>query len=133
MGKYNSTSGHLTEGMRIALCQQKHRRLALTQGKLKEWLWTTHGICVTQATISLTLKCSDELLAMAADTSVPPPRLALRTRQVVQYLQMEFALKRWFLEQQDKVNLNGDMLHAKAARFLQELHPDAPKMAFSQG
>jgi len=46
---------------------------------------------------------------------------------------MELALKRWFLEQQDKVNLNGDMLHAKAARFLQELHPDAPEMAFSQG
>jgi len=25
------------------------------------------------------------------------------------------------------------MLRAKAARFLQELHPDAPEMAFSQG
>jgi hypothetical protein len=46
---------------------------------------------------------------------------------------MELALKRWFLEQQDKVNLNGDMLRAKAAHFLQELHPDAPEMAFSQG
>jgi hypothetical protein len=31
---------------------------------------------------------------------------------------MELALKRWFFEQQDKVNLNGDMLRAKAARFL---------------
>ncbi len=72
MGKYNNTPGHLTEGMRIALCQQKRRRPALTQGKLKEWLWTMHGVCVTQATISLTLKRSDELLAMAADTSVPP-------------------------------------------------------------
>jgi hypothetical protein len=39
---------------------------------------------------------------------------------------VDYALKRWFLEQQDKVNLNRDMLHAKAARFLQELHPDAP-------
>jgi hypothetical protein len=84
MGKYNSTPGHLTEGMRIALCQQKHCRPALMQGELKEWLWTMHGVCVTQATISLTLKRSDELLAMAADTSVPPPRLALRTHQVVQ-------------------------------------------------
>jgi hypothetical protein len=46
---------------------------------------------------------------------------------------MELALKRWFLEQHDKVNLNGDMLHAKVARFLQELHHDAPEMAFSQG
>jgi len=46
---------------------------------------------------------------------------------------MELALKCWFLEQQDKVNLNGDMLHAKAARFLEELHHDAPEMAFSQG
>ncbi len=71
-----------------------------------------HGVCVTQATISLTLKRSDELLAMVADTSVLPSRLALRTRQVVQYPQMELALKRWFLEQQDKVNLNGDMLRA---------------------
>jgi len=133
MGKYNNTLGQLTEGMCITLCQQKHRRPALTQGELKEWLWTMHGICVTQATISLTLKRSDELLAMAADTSVPPLQLALRTRQAVQYPQMELALKRWFLEQQDKVNLNGDMLRAKAARFLQELHPDAPKMAFSQG
>jgi hypothetical protein len=44
-----------------------------------------------------------------------------------------FALKRWFLEQQNKVNLNGDMLRAKAACFLQELHSDAPEMAFSQG
>jgi hypothetical protein len=25
------------------------------------------------------------------------------------------------------------MLHVKAARFLQELHPDAPEMAFSEG
>jgi hypothetical protein len=46
---------------------------------------------------------------------------------------MELALKRWFLEQQDKVNLNRDMLRAKAAHFLQKLHLDAPKMAFSQG
>jgi hypothetical protein len=46
---------------------------------------------------------------------------------------MELALKRWFLEQQDKVNLNGDMLRAKATRFLQELHPDAPEMVLSQG
>jgi hypothetical protein len=98
--------------MRIALCQQKRRRPALTQGELKEWLWIMHGVCVTQATISLTLKRSDELLAMVADTSVLPSRLALRTRQVVQYPQMELALKRWFLEQQDKVNLNGDMLRA---------------------
>ncbi len=70
---------------------------------------------------------------MAADTSVPPPWLALHTRQVVEYPQMELALKRWFLEQQDKVNLNEDMLRAKAARFLQELHPNAPEMASSQG
>jgi hypothetical protein len=61
-------------------------------------MWTTHGVCVTQATINLTMKRSDELMAMAVDTSVSPPRLALRTRQVVQYPQMEFALKRWFLE-----------------------------------
>jgi len=58
-----------------------------------------HGVCVTQATISITLKRSDELLAMAANTSVSPPRLTLRTCQVVQYPQMEFAIKRWFLEQ----------------------------------
>ncbi|CAK9859927.1 unnamed protein product [Sphagnum jensenii] len=86
MGKYNSTPGHLTEGMCIALCQQKRRHPALTQGELKEWRWTTHGICITQATISLTLKRSDELLAMAVDTSVPPLRLALCTRQAMQYL-----------------------------------------------
>jgi arginine repressor len=98
MGKYNSTPRHITEGMCIALCQQKRRRPALTQGELKEWLWTMHGVCVTQATISLTLKRSDELLAMAVDTSVPPPRLALRTHQAVQYMQMELTLKRWFLE-----------------------------------
>jgi hypothetical protein len=103
------------------------------QGELKEWLWTTHGVCVTQATISLTLKRSDELLAMVADTSVLPLRLALRTRQAVQYSQMELAFKLWFLKQQDKVNLNGDMLHAKAACFLQELHLDVPEMVFSQG
>jgi hypothetical protein len=133
MGKYNSTPGHLTEGMRIALCQQKRCCSTLMQGELKEWLWTTHGVCVTQATINLTLKRSDELLVMAADTSVPPPRLALHTCQAVQYPHMEIAFKRWFLEQQDKVNLNGDMLRAKAARFLQELHPDALEMAFSQG
>jgi len=46
---------------------------------------------------------------------------------------MELTLKRWFLEQHDKVNLNGDMLRTKVARFLQELHLDAPEMAFSQG
>jgi hypothetical protein len=119
--------------MRIALCQKKSRHPALTQGELKEWLWTMHGVCVTQATISLTLKCSDELLAMAVDTSVPPPQLALRTRQVVQYPQMELALKHWFLEQQAKVNLKGDVLRVKATHFLQELHPNAPKMVFSQG
>jgi hypothetical protein len=35
---------------------------------------------------------------------------------------MELALKHWFLEQ-----------HVKVACFLQELHPDALEMAFSQG
>jgi hypothetical protein len=83
MGKYNSTLGHLTEEMRITLCQQKRRRPALMQGELKEWLWTTHGVCVTQATISFTLKCSDELLVMAVDTNVPPLQLALRSCQAM--------------------------------------------------
>jgi hypothetical protein len=64
------------------------------------------------------LKRNDELLAMAADTNVSPLRLALRTRQVVHYSQMELVLKCWFLEQHDKVNLNGDMLRAKATHFM---------------
>jgi hypothetical protein len=36
---------------------------------------------------------------MAADTSVLPLQLALRTRQAVQYPQMELVLKCWFFEQ----------------------------------
>jgi len=43
MGKYNSTLGHLTEGMRIALCQQKRCHPTLTQGELKEWMWIMHA------------------------------------------------------------------------------------------
>jgi hypothetical protein len=133
MGKYNNTPGHLTKGMCIAVCQQKHHHPALTQGELKEWLWTTHGVCVTQATISLTLKCSDELLAMATDTSVPPPATCTTYPSNCAVLVDGVCAQTLFLEQQDKVNLNGDMLRTKAARFLQEFHPDAPEMAFSQG
>jgi hypothetical protein len=74
MGKYNSTPGHLTEGMRIALCEQKRHHLALTQGELKEWLWTTHGVCVTQATISLTLKRSDGMVSDGGGHQCLTPR-----------------------------------------------------------
>jgi hypothetical protein len=68
----------MTNEVRIALCEHKKKHPSLTQADLITWLQETHNIFVSQGTISLTLKCSIEILAKKEDVN----RAAKRQRTV---------------------------------------------------
>ncbi|KAI1001686.1 hypothetical protein K3495_g6512 [Podosphaera aphanis] len=46
---------------------------------------------------------------------------------------MEIALHTWFIAHQGRVNMSGELLQVKGAKFLKELYPDAPSFEFSNG
>ena len=54
----------------IVLCKHKHDHPQLTQNDLILWLENSHKVKVSQATISSTLKRTDEFLNQPADTNV---------------------------------------------------------------
>jgi hypothetical protein len=59
------------------------------------WLQETHNVSVSQGTISLTFKCSAEILAKKEDVN-----RAAKRQWTVKYPLMETALYRWFLKYQ---------------------------------
>jgi len=118
----------MTNEVQIALCEHKKKHPSFTQADLITWLQETHNVSVSQGTISLTLKCSIEILAKKADVN----RVAKRQR-IVKYPLMETTLYRWFLTYQDQVNMSSDLTKEKAAYFLAKLYPGHGAFEFSNG
>jgi hypothetical protein len=59
----------MTNEVQIALCEHKKKHPSFTQADLITWLQETDNVSVSQGTISLTLKCSIEILAKKADVN----------------------------------------------------------------
>jgi len=119
---------HLTESLRIALCQYKRDNPALSQRALVKWLEEIHQVTVTQATISNTLQRSAELLAREEIVNGNT-----KTRRPVMYQDVDEALAQWVEVYQANINISREMIRLKAAQFLERLHLDAPKFEFSNG
>ncbi len=119
----------MTDSMRIALCQQREKEPKWTQKQLKEWVETTYGFPISQATVSNTLKRARDLIA--ADNTLSNTQV--KRHQNVLYPLMEKALHTWFIAHQGRVNMSGELLQVKGAKFLKELYPDAPSFEFSNG
>ena len=124
-----SSGWSLTDELRIATCRQKQSRPATTQAGLVKWLAETHGIKVTQATDSNTLKRSNELLRLD-DTS---DNLIVKRHRSVAFPLLEAALYQWTTECENQVNMSGDLIKEKATEFFPRLYPDASAIEFSNG
>ncbi|KAM6583435.1 hypothetical protein CsatB_010437 [Cannabis sativa] len=119
---------HLTESIRVKLCRTKKSNPTWSQKDLAEWLEKTHGLKVTQATISKTLKRSSDLLQ--EDVLINPNA---KHPKIVKYPAMESALYEWFVCYQEHVNMSGDLLKEKGNFFLKKLYPEATSFVFSNG
>jgi len=128
MASKRSTNTNMTNEVRIAFCEHKKKHPSLTQAYLITWLQETHNVSVSQGTISLTLKCSAEILAKKEDVNQ-----TAKWQRTVKYPLMETALYRWFLTYQDQVNMSGDLTKEKASYFLAELYPGHGAFEFSNG
>ena len=89
----------------------------------------THGIKVTQATVSNTLKRSNELLRLD-DTS---ENLTVKRHRSVAFPLLEAALYQLITECENQVNMSGNLIKEKATEFFPRLYPDAPAIEFSDG
>jgi hypothetical protein len=118
----------MTNEVRIAFCEHKKKHPSLTQADLITWLQDTHNVSVSQGTISLTLKCSAEILAKKEDVN-----RATKRQRTVKYPLMETALYQWFLTYQDQVNMSDDLTKEKVTYFLTELYPGHEAFEFSNG
>ncbi|OAE35393.1 hypothetical protein AXG93_2587s1080 [Marchantia polymorpha subsp. ruderalis] len=101
----------------------------ITQRGLVKWLEEEHKVQVTQATVSMTLTRSAELL----DGCTEMKNVNQKTRRPVMYPDMEKALVEWIQEYQLVVNVSRDMICQKGKKMLKRLHPSAPPFNFSPG
>ena len=94
-----------------------------------KWLAETHGIKVTQATVSNTLKRSNELLRLDDSSE----NLTVKRHRSVAFPLLEAALYQWITECENQVNMSGDLIKEKATEVFPRLYPDAPAIEFSNG
>ncbi|XP_031280361.1 CENP-B homolog protein 2-like [Pistacia vera] len=123
-----NTRTQLTESIRVELCKMKESNPSWKQKDLVKWLEDTHGLKVSQATISKTLKRSVDLLQ---EEGLLNPNT--KHSKMVKYLAMESALYECFVCHQEHVNMNGESLKEKGNIFLRKLYPEATSFGFSNG
>lgn len=107
---------HLIENIRVEFCKIKESNPNWKQTDLVKWLEETHGLTVSQAAISKTLKRSVNLLK----EEVPLNSNAKRSKSV-KYPAMESVLYEWFVGHQEHVNVSGELLKEKGNIFLRQL------------
>ncbi|XP_031277424.1 CENP-B homolog protein 2-like [Pistacia vera] len=98
------------------------------QKDLVKWLEDTHGLKVSEAAISKTLKRSTDLLQ---EEGLLNPNT--KHSKMVKYPAMESALYEWFVCHQEHVNMNGELLKENGNIFLRKLYPEATSFGFSNG
>ncbi len=126
IGTFHTT---MTDKVRVALCQYKRNNPQLSQKDLIKWLEDNHNIKVSQATISTTLKRSAEILAKSDNET----NLNAKHQRTVRYLEMEFALVKWFRANQEWANVSGELVRESATKILDRLYPGHEPFEFSSG
>jgi hypothetical protein len=119
----------MTDKVRVTLCQYKRDNLQLSQKDLIKWLEDNHSIKVSQATISTTLKRSAEILAKSDNGT----NLNAKRQRTVMYLEMEFAMVKWFRANQERANVSGELVRESVTKILDRLYPGHEPFEFSSG
>ncbi len=125
-GTFHTT---MTDKVRVTLCQYKRDNLQLSQKDLIKWLEDNHSIKVSQATISTTLKRSAEILAKSDNGT----NLNAKRQRTVMYLEMEFAMVKWFRANQERANVSGELVRESVTKILDRLYPGHEPFEFSSG
>lgn len=116
----------IPEKIRAELYKKKDLHPSWKQKDFMKWLKETHGLEVSQSTISKTFK-----KAVDREKDVPNPD-TIRIKSV-KYPLMESALYEWFVCNQEHVNISGELLKEKGNIFLKQLYPEATSFEFSNG
>jgi hypothetical protein len=125
-GTFHTT---MTDKVCVVLCHYKRDNLKLSQKDLIKWLEDNHNIKVSQATISTTLKRSAEILAKSDNET----NLNAKRQRTVKYSEMESALVKWFRANQERANVNGELVRESAMKILDRLYPRHEPFKFSSG
>jgi len=96
---------------------------------LIKWLEDNHSIKVSEATIFTTLKRSAKILAKSDNET----NLNAKRQWIVRYLEMEFALVKWFQANQERANVSGELVRESATKILDRLYPGHEPFEFSSG
>jgi len=75
------------------------------------------------------LKWSAEILAKSDNDT----NLNAKRQQTVRYLEMESALVKWFRANQERANVNGELVKKSATKILDRLYPGHEPFEFSSG
>jgi hypothetical protein len=59
--------------------------------------------------------------------------LSSKRQKTLKFPVMEVALAKWFLANQEHVNLSRDLIHESAMKIIDRLYPDHPSFEFSNG
>jgi hypothetical protein len=119
----------MMDKLRVALCQYKRNNPQLSQKDLIKWLEDNHSIKVSQATISTTLKRSAKILAKSDNET----NLNAKRQRTIRYQEMESALVKWFQANQERANVNGELVRKCATKILDRLYPGHEPFEFSNG
>ncbi len=125
-GTFHTT---MTDKVHVALYQYKRDNPQLSQKDLIKWLEDNHSIKVSQATISTRLKWSVEILAKSDNET----NLNAKHQQTIRYAEMESALVKWFQANQERANVNGELVRESAMKILDQLYPRHEPFEFSSG
>jgi hypothetical protein len=128
MSKKGQQYTTMTDEVRLALVRYKKDHHGATQKELIKWLEDTHQLKVSQATVLGTLKRLAELLAKATTSN-----LNSKHQKTVKFPVMEVALAKWFLANQEHVNLSRDLIRESVMKIIDHLYPDHPPFEFSNG
>ena len=118
----------LTDSVRRAICEYKRDNPSVGQVKIVNWLVATHGLTITQATVSNTLKRSEEILR-----DERTEKSSTKLRRKVTYPLVEQALVVWIRAHEGLIAMSGDVLMEKAKRYFQELYPNERSLVFGTG
>jgi hypothetical protein len=119
----------MTDKVRVTLCEYKRNNPQLSQKDLIKWLEDNHNIKVNQATISTTLKLSAEILAKSDNET----NLNATCQRTIRYPKMESMLVKWFLANQERANVSGELVRESATKILDRLYPGHEPFEFSSG
>lgn len=119
----------MTDGIRRELCEYKQQNPACTQKQLQQWVSEKFNLQVSQATISNTIKRSAEYLSVS-----DIPKDDAKRHKAAKFPELEKALYEWFVHNQERVNMSGELIVTKGKEFLKKMYPiDTPDFHFSQG